>query len=62
MTKITMTFDEWNKHLPEMQDLSHQLPDSFLMFGQVMRGKIRWNKKTYLVSAWRDGRVELQEN
>jgi hypothetical protein len=36
----------------EVEDLSNELPDGFLMIYQWMRAKIRWKGKIYYASGW----------
>ena len=50
-----LTFEEWNAIMPEVQDISHELPDSFLVVGQKMRARIIWKGTRYDVSAWQTG-------
>lgn len=60
--KRTMTFPEWNRLMTteKVEDLSHELPNSFLLFGQVMRAKIRLDGVVYKVSAWSTGEVQME--
>ena len=72
MTRITrpsllMTYDQWNKLLAEkkIEDISHELPDGFLMCYQTMRAKVVYNGKRYFANAWHAPQsapfVELRE-
>lgn len=66
-----MTFDEWNKTVVpavksgQIKDISDELPDSFLMFGQTLRAKIEDGEgNKFYVSGWdngKKGRVEISK-
>lgn len=51
-----LTYEEWNCLIAEkkIEDLSGELPEGFLMVGQKMRAKIRWEGVVYYASAWVD--------
>jgi hypothetical protein len=61
-----MTKEEWCRlvEVGAFQDLSAELPDSFLLYGQWMRAKIGFKGKVYMASGWNFGGkpvVELVE-
>jgi|SRR5580692_2807231 hypothetical protein len=47
-------FDVWNVAIEKKQivDISNELPDSFLMFGQKMRALVLYEGKKYYATAW----------
>ena len=49
-----MTTTEWQKLVEsgQIKDLSAELSDSFLMYGQLMLAKIEWKGKVFLATAW----------
>jgi len=55
-THFVMTPKEWKAEVGSMEDISDELPDSFLMFGQIMRAKVRYKGKVYYASAWSNGK------
>ena len=62
MNKTTdkiLTFKQWNKMLPTVKDISYELPDEFLLYGQIMRAKILWKNKKWYADAWCDKTVTL---
>ena len=50
----TLTQEEWTALVEskQVEDISDQLPDSFLMVYQWMRAKIKYDGKTWLASGW----------
>lgn len=58
---ISMTFAQWNSANDEgeIEDLSAELPDAFLMVGQRMRAKIRYKNTVYIATAWVGSSVVL---
>jgi hypothetical protein len=52
---MQLTMDEWNLLVDkkEIEDISSELPNSFLMIYQVMRAKIIWQGKKWYASAWK---------
>lgn len=58
---MTMNFKQWEAAVRagKVEDISAELPDGFLMFGQLMRAKIRFEGAVYLASAWATGEVRL---
>jgi hypothetical protein len=64
---VHLTMEQWNKMLDnkEIEDISNELSDSFLVIYQVMRAKIIWQGKKWLAKAWappsEEPFVELEE-
>ena len=51
---MTLTQTEWNLFFNNCKpkDISKELPRSFLMFGQVMHGRILWGGEKWDVMGW----------
>ena len=50
-----LTWNQWLDIVHEIKDLSHELPDTFLVYGQFMRAKIEWKGKIWLAKGWNIG-------
>jgi len=60
--KSFYTFKEWNEKImprvgKDIKDISNQLCNSFLLYGQVMRALLLYGNKRYYISAWNNGKV-----
>lgn len=56
-----ISFEVWNRLMKSnvVKDLSKELKDGFLMYGQLMRAKIRIEDTVYYATAWITGDVYL---
>jgi hypothetical protein len=63
MKQLMLTYNQWLDIVPEIKDLSDELPCEFLMYGQWMRAKIEWKGKVYYATGWNTGSIviKLQE-
>lgn len=51
----TLSLAKWKTLATRVKDISYELPDSFLMFGQWMRAKIEYKGRKYVCTGWNTG-------
>jgi len=52
---MKMSVSDWNLLVTQkdmIEDLSAEMPDAFLMWGQTMKAKIRWHGKVFFATGW----------